>query len=202
MTLEELQKQNEELKAKLDKIKDPDAILAKNKELLDSLAAEKQAKKDLEDKLAREAEEKKKLEEKSLAEKGEYKTLYENEKKAREEREKALQAKEQEAENFKKKDAVKAELKKLGLKDERMDLALSMVNPSDIVYNKELNVFSGHDVLAQKVKNLSPEWFGSGARASYDGGGAPAITPKTAEELSKLSGKEFEQAYKATIGKV
>lgn len=57
--------------------------------------------------------------------------------------------------------SIKSELSKLGINQDRVDLALKMVDINKLQYDNEAKIILGADDLARELASKVPEWFGS-----------------------------------------
>lgn len=135
-----------------DKVKDPEAVLAKNKELLEKLAAEKLEKDALKKQI-------KDQEEKNLKEKEDYKALYEKEKKDNETLAASLKSQQENLAKGAKLSEAKKELLKLGINPDRVDAAMRLVAIDTIKFDDATKTVVGAEIEAAKLKMLMPELF-------------------------------------------
>jgi hypothetical protein len=192
-----------------EKIKDPAAVLAKNKELLALLAAEKAEKEQLK-KDKEEGEKKAKEDEQArLIAANDYKALYEKSEKEKAENEKKLKEKDEVLAKGAKLAGVQNELSKLGINPDRLAFAMRSVDLNGVKYDEALKILTGADAEAARLKMLSPEWFGARDMEQMDDGengsnGRPGkITLESYLKLSKEKQKElYPQMIKDTTGMV
>lgn len=108
----------------------------------------------------------KEIETKKLEESQKYKELYEAVKKENEQIKNQVQESIQKEQMRKKQNSLSQELRKLGVKQERMDWIMQRLSPEElnaIKYDEEHNLFYGQDELASAIKQNAPEFFGQGS---------------------------------------
>jgi hypothetical protein len=180
-----------------DLIKDPQAVLAKNKELLQKLAEEKAEK----EKLIQEREEREReareREEAALRAQGDYKTLAENLQKEKDELLKREKEKNEQLAKGIKLSAVQTELQKLGINPDRISVAMRLVEIGTVKYDDALKIVSGADVEAQRLKAMMPELFSQRDAEGMDHeqphGGSPA--KMSLEEFRRLPKDKQKELY-------
>lgn len=77
-------------------------------------------------------------------------------------------------ENAAKEGTLKNELRKLGIKEDRMQLAMKIVDLSAVKYDTETKTVFGHEEIAKSLSDTAPEFFGGTAEISQ---AAPTAVP-------------------------
>lgn len=187
-TAEEIEKEKQEQ----EKVKNAEAVLAKNQELLEENRKLKEAKQ-------AEETEKKRLQEEKLASEKNYAELA----RLREEDAKAEKAKREELErnylNEKKNGALSIELDKLGVIAERKAVVLSLANMSAIQYLEATKTLLGAEAEAKRIQAMAPEMFGQkqDRLPNGQGGNSNSAHPYMSDEwYSALSRADKDKYYK------
>ena len=77
-------------------------------------------------------------------------------------------------ENAAKEGSLKSELRKLGIKENRIPLAMKMVDISAVKYDNETKTVFGHEEIAKSLSDTVPEFFGGSSQISQN---APTGVP-------------------------
>lgn len=132
----------------------------------------------------------KEIEEEKLASQQKYKELYEAKTKEVSGLQEKITLIDKEKENEEKKSALRRELEKSGIKNERSDFAISTIDLNQLKYDKENKIVLGVEDMAKMIKNTIPEIFaGQSIKVNHD---APSnnIATIDLESYKKLSFEE------------
>jgi len=175
-----------------DEIKNAQAVLAKNAELLAELKAEREKREALE-------KQNKEAVEKELTEKQKWEELAKLREKERDEEKAKREANEKALENAAKMGAVSAELEKLGIIPERKTTALRLVNLDAIKYDASSKVVLNAVDIAKELHSSMPEIFGPDKTDKLPANNTnplPSSGAMTIEWFNSLSPEEKKKNYK------